>query len=639
MKRRPTLNSALPNQKSNSKKIKIEARTYYPVDTPVAYNAAKQVTSYYGDDHWDLSSMSTDGTSAITLHSFASHGTATLSPLSLSIREQHKALMWCHIDAEEYRAPLTLRAANLALTFWSRKAEHYEVDLFTFLSNPQWLATESKDTNLTYLQLTNSLLLTFWRNREKLGVQANIPLQKLKDVLSKEIQTRPEHRQTPLIPSRVYCHILTGLIDRMQLIESELDLLLDAYNKVRNISGTEPGFQSSSRRKKANSSIENFLISLGYDPKDNSTIRSFINTRISLHQVALMLVVAAFSGMRNGEVAILPLENLLTEFEQHGATHYEIQGYTHKLNNGVKRPASWITSHQGVRAIRLAQRIARTIQQDHGKQLKAGQQALLFSTIGGPSARRKGYSLDAYRNKLREIVCPLVVQADIDELELLEMSNSWERNDIQVGQRWPLTFHQLRRSLAVYAHRSGMVSLPGLKSQLQHITDEMALYYSDGFSRAVNLVFDSQHFSHEWNAAKSESSYYAYALSVLFNEDDLLGRGSQHMANVICSRSHEDTLRLFQENKIAYRETPLGGCVSTEPCKIEPMEPIPYQCLEANCINQVVFSKRLDHIIQFQKSAVAALEQNEHGSVEHRLEARHLEILLTARDRLKKGVK
>ncbi len=51
------------------------------------------------------------------------------------------------------------------------------------------------------------------------------------------------------------------------------------------------------------------------------------------------------------------------------------------------------------------------------------------------------------------------------------------REGIEVGKPWPLTFHQYRRSLSVYAHRSGMVSLPALNGQLQHITDEMRAYF------------------------------------------------------------------------------------------------------------------------------------------------------------------
>ncbi|RZF26550.1 hypothetical protein EVC45_27100 [Paraburkholderia sp. UYCP14C] len=137
--------------------------------------------------------------------------------------------------------------------------------------------------------------------------------------------------------------------------------------------------------------------------------------------------------------------------------------------------------------------------------------------------------------------------------------------------------------------------------------------------------------------AKAESSYFAYAFGVLFSDEDLLGRGAQRMASTVELRSRRDTLRLFEENKLAYRETPLGGCVSTEACKTDPLEPIPYHCLETNCVSQVIFGKRLEHVIKFQEVAVATLERDEAGSVEHRLEARHLEVLLKANERLRKG--
>ena len=348
---------------------------------------------------------------------------------------------------------------------------------------------------------------------------------------------------------------------------------------------------------------------------------------------------AAYTGMRVGEVAILPLEDVLVEFEHMGATHYELQGSTHKLNKGVKRPTTWITSHQGACAVLLAQRIARVIQQEYGKPPKAGQQALLFPSTGNPYRSMSDEPFQRSLTTLRGVLCPVIEQSDIDELDNLEPARGWARDDIAVGKRWPLAFHQLRRSLAVYAHRSGMVSLPALKAQLQHITQEMSAYYADGFSRAVNLVFDAKHFSHEWKAAKAESSYFAYALGVLFSEENLLGQGAQRMANTVESRSRRDTLSLFEENKLAYRETPLGGCVSTEACKTDPLEPIPYHCLETNCVNLVVFGKRLDHVIKFQEVAVATLERDDAGSVEHRLEARHLEVLLKVSERLKNGAR
>lgn len=343
--------------------------------------------------------------------------------------------------------------------------------------------------------------------------------------------------------------------------------------------------------------------------------------------------------MRVGEVSNLPLDDVLVEFDHMGAKHYELHGSTHKLNKGVKRSTTWITSSQGARAVRLAQRIARGVQKQYKAPAKKGQHTLLYPSPKDPFKALSKSTISLGLKIVRSYICPVIKPSDLEELDRLELARGWARDDIVVGERWPLAFHQLRRSLAVYAHRSGMVSLPALKAQLQHITQEMASYYSDGFSRAVNLVFDKTHFSHEWKAAKAESSYFTYAFGVLFSDEDLLGQGAQRMANTIESRNRQDTLRLFEENKLAYRETPLGGCVSTEDCKTDPLEPIPYDCLESNCVNLVVFGKRLEHVIKHQEVAVATLASDEAGSVEHRLEASHLKVLLKARERLQKGVR
>lgn len=609
---------------------------------PVSYDTVGDVASRFGDLFWDFSSMSTDGTSAKTLRFY--NADTTLAPgLNHRIREQHKALMWLHMDAGKTRAFSTLLITNLALAAWCKKAADRGVDLYTLLTNPEWVTEGSRDLNKLYVELTSPSLKTLWRHRQQLGAPADFQLQKLQDALNKESMSRPESQQTPLVPSRVYCAILAALGDRMSLIETELDALLDAYARAREASRDAPesfkGRQRRTFRARALANTVERMKGLGYEPVRGVALDQFIAGRLGEHQVALMLVVAAYTGMRVGEVSILPLEAVLVEFEHMGSTHYELHGYTHKLHKGVKRPSTWITSHQGGRAVRLALRIARVVEQQHGEPPKAGQRALLFPAQANPYKSIADESFQRNLTSLRGVLCPVIEQSDIEELDRLELARGWARDDIVVGKRWPLAFHQLRRSLAVYAHRSGMVSLPALKAQLQHITQEMTAYYADGFSRAVNLVFDKKHFSHEWQAAKAESSYFAYAFGVLFSDEDLLGRGAQRMASTVESRSRQDTLRLFEENKLAYRETPLGGCVSTEACKTDPLEPIPYDCLETNCVNLVVFGKRLDHVIKFQEMAVATLDRDEAGSVEHRLEARHLEVLLKARELLQKGAR
>ena len=615
--------------------------SYFPADTVVSRDAENAPASRYGDASWDFSSMSTDGTKALTLHFHPIVG-ASDAGLAARIREQHKALIWLYIDAGKVRAPGSLQMANYALAAWCKSATERGVDLFTLLTTPVWVAEDAASMNTTYVNATRGLVTTLWRHREALGVDADVRLQSIKQTLSDTAKDRPETRQTPLIPARVYCAILGGLIERMGLIERELDTLLDAYRRSVAASRDAPAGASKMQRKtfraKALADVVEAMKALGYDPTSSESLDKFIVGCLLDHQAALMFTVVAFSGMRRSEVSILPLERCLSDFEHLGATHYELHGFTHKLNNGQKAPTSWITSHQGARAVRLAERIARAILAETCVAPKAGQQALLFPSTEDPCRSKASRTFDTGLARLRENVCPLVEPSDIEELDRLELARDWQRDDIEVGERWPLAFHQLRRSLAVYAHRSGMVTLPALKAQLQHITQEMTSYYADGFSRARNLVFDKNHFSHEWNAAKAESSYFGYTLGLLFSDEDFLGGVTeQRMSGVVESRSREDTLRLFEQNKLAYRETVLGGCVSTEECKSQPLEPIPYDCLETNCPNMVVFSKRLQAVMRSQQAVVATLERTERGSVEHRLEGRHLEVLLKAQTRLEGG--
>lgn len=616
--------------------------SFFPAEMPVSYDTVGGVASRFGDLSWNLSSMSTDGTTGKTLHFYKADTESGLG-LRWFIREQQKALMWLYMDAGKTRAWNTLYNTNFALSALCEKAADKGVDLYTLLTNPEWVAEGAQDTNTQYLGLTSAAITTLWRHRHQLGAPADLQLQKLREVLNNEARSRPETKQTPLIPSRVYCAILAALGARLSLIENELETLLDAYVEDRAASRSAPENLSKKLRLifrgVALADVVERMKALGHDPSSKASLHSFIASRLLEHQMALMLVVAAYTGMRVGEVSILPLEDVLIEFEHMGSKHWELHGTTHKLHKGVKRPTTWITSHQGARAVQLAQRIARVIQQEYGKPPKAGQQALLFPSTANPYMSIAQATVRRRINSLRAVLCPVIEQSDIEELDRLELARGWARDDIVVGKHWPLAFHQLRRSLAVYAHRSGMVSLPALKAQLQHITQEMTAYYADGFSRAVNLVFDKKHFSHEWQAAKAESSYFAYAFGVLFSDEEMLGQGAQRMANTVESRSRQDTLRLFEENKLAYRETPLGGCVSTEACKTDPLEPIPYDCLETNCVNLVVMGKRLNHLIRFQEVTVATLARDEAGSVEHRLESRNLEALLKASERLKKGAR
>lgn len=618
-----------------------EHKFYFEPSTVVTLTVDGRPLSFYGDESWDLRSMGTDsGETPCQVYFFeaqssSSQGMPHGASLAALIREQQKALLWLHMDAGRQRAQKTILRSNLALSQLARGAYRRRVSLFELFCDPHMLGEESAELNEGYATYARALVKSLWVHREFLKVGVEVRLSELRAAIANPDRGVDGNKnQTPLIPSRIYCAILSYLIGSLDEVEERLEIYLSAYRQERGVTKSLPTGVSTHQirwqRECQLAELGTAMRALGWS---GGSLREYIAGRISRYQLTLLNVVLAFTGMRVGEALMLPLLGILDSVKGQRGLHYVINGFSCKLNGGRKKPASWVTSREGYRAINLARRIAITILEvQKGGDPASDRHALLFCTTENPY--RMQHVTNVYkrlRDELVPIMCPAILQTDIDELNALQLERSWMRDGIEVGEPWPLTFHQYRRSLSVYAHRSGMVSLPALKRQLQHITDEMRAYYSDGFCRAVNLVFDEDHFSHEWRAAQAENSYFAYTLGILFSDEDFLGKGANRIARAVSNRSPSETLKLFREGKLAYKENVLGGCVSTDECKAQPLEPIGLECLEKDCVNLVLSPKRLQLVIQSQEVVVATLERDDRGSVEHRLELRRLQVLLGAR--------
>ncbi|MCR5881864.1 hypothetical protein LRS03_02920 [Rhizobacter sp. J219] len=477
-----------PNLQTASSREIVPTPRYFDADLVVSRNATGDIRSRYGDPIWDLSSSSADGTTRAVLIFFSIDCSAE-HDLALVIREQQKALMWLYKSRGPLRSLGTLLHANHALSILSEKAFERRITLFALLIDPERMSTEMESLNTTYLSVSKALIESLWRYGKELGLEVQIPLSKLKGQIASQRRSRSQNKQTPIIPSRVYCSILGRLISYLDEIERELPELLDAQRQCvaayRALKSEGVMRKRVAYRAKMLAPVVASMKRLGYDPSCRGALDAFVVSQLALFQAALMHTIAAFSGMRVGEVSLLPLFGVEETFQDRGAVHYEIKGYTQKLEHGRKRPTSWITNREGHRAVLLAQRIASTNFELLGTPPVEGQEALLFATPKSAFRKKGSPKILKFQRRLIEMVCPVVTQVDIDELNELELSRGWQHEGIEVGKRWPLTFHQLRRSLSVYAHRSGMVSLPALKAQLQHITDEMRAYYADGYSRAV----------------------------------------------------------------------------------------------------------------------------------------------------------
>jgi integrase len=627
------------------------SQPYFDPTTVITRSATDEIVSRYSDVCWDYRAHSMDGSTAQTLHFWRVSQVATLdtSPaLSERIYEQHKALFWAFIDYGDTKSFGTLNSYNFTAQALCTAAYETGVDLFTLLTDVERIGEICEDMRVSDLAATSALVRTLWRHRKRLlGGDAQMQRDTLIEKIRAAQARLPETKQTPLIPSRVYCSILAGLLEGLDSIERNLDVLLNALRNCREatIDISEKLPQASrqeiaTQRRKVLAQTKEEMSHLGWEAARGKTLISFIQGKIYTYQSHLMHALVAFTGMRVGEAKILPLNNVLETFKHRGQVHHLAKGYTYKLNGGEKKATEWITNDQGHRAIKLAIRIGEAVLSVHKTKPQKGQEALLFPSTSHPFRMMASAAFLAGQKYLIKTICPVITADDLSELNELELERGWDRDGIEIGKRWPLAMHQLRRSLSVYAHRSGMVSLPALKAQLQHITDEMRAYYADGWSRAVNLVFDKNHFSQEWNAAKIESTYFGMtgALKLAFDDgENLLGTGAQRMEQILLERSRHQTLALIKNGIIAYRETVLGGCISTEECKAMPLMPINFECVESNCVNLVVQSKRLDLVIRSQEGVVAQLERDEKGSVAQRLETEHLKRMLVGRDRLRDG--
>lgn len=176
----------------------------------------------------------------------------------------------------------------------------------------------------------------------------------------------------------------------------------------------------------------------------------------------------------------------------------------------------------------------------------------------------------------------LTIEAeDLDELRVFDAFRAWDDDpNFAVGKVWPLSSHQFRRSVAVYASRSGMVSLPTLKTQFKHLSAVMTALYSENSSYAQNFLIDENGNPLEnGSILMSFRDAIAFNTSVRFHEQVIqsekqlsgaIGTDIQRAINTNTLpkilQSREETQLAIKQGKFSFKETPVGGCVSKSSC-------------------------------------------------------------------------
>ncbi len=473
-----------------------------------------------------------------------------------------------------------------------------------------------------------------------------------------------DYNQTPPIPTEILSEIIANLQKEVSdfLAVEEKFLAIARICSTNKFAGRKRGSRSaiSQRQGEAYDNdaddiatlVEKYSLDAYFNAKELELHVSQITRHLYEIYTVCKLLIHAFSGMRDEEVSTLPFDCRETSASS-GLEHYLIKGVTTKLAGGRLKVTRWVTSIEGHEAIACAAKISGLVYElELGPQFEEKLDDVgnflfvtpwrLFSATTSPDGTRKRFqptNFNPHRlQTMRRRILPTISTSDLAQLEEIDPYRDWSGEEAYaVGQVWPLTTHQFRRSLALYAHRSGLVSFPTLRRQLKHIRDAMAMYYAKGSSFADNFIGDDlEHFGREYRASKSQSEGISYWLNVIKTNEPTYGGHSQWLKNRFANgddvllSDRVATLKMFKRGELAYKETFLGGCTSTEECKSFGIDVMHLECL-SGCKNLVGNKNKLIKIISAQHLVVKVAPKD---SVEFRTEKKILNVLEEALDAL-----
>lgn len=594
--------------------------------------------SFYSDEIWDFTSYSASGR-RLVLYFFRWCGGSPTERQRKLVNEW-KFFLFCIIWLRS-GSPLSIGTINNysnQLKALTKYCSDRGIDsMREVLSNEDKLSSfNALDATVHKCELTVSIL----RHLFKLGKNItglNIPKNSSFSRLNSAIDHHNKYirQQHPPIPSKIFSELLKKL---QKEIEDFFSVSTSIFSLARECAldptygrGWKYETERADRLKIPRSAtfeealishnLKTYFIEKGLVPSTLGLTRA-----LSEVQTVCTLIIKAYSGMRDGECNLLKV-NCLNVVIENEKKHYIINGYVTKNNHGIPAPAKWVTNSQASIAIECAKSIAITIYENsqlpHAKinsddRFLFVSAAYLLSLVGeqdyintGKIYTPKRLYLSAYKS-LMERVTPIIDEDSIIEVEKIDPWREWRsKKEFAIGNFWPLTGHQLRRSLALYASRSGLVSLPSLRRQLQHLTEEMTRYYASGSTFAVNFIGDSKlHFGVEYQKSQSESQALSYLVNVLLSNDDLLGAhgawlnvdGEKNRRALVTNR--EQTLEKFKKGQLSYKETVLGGCTKAGACDKKALRWFP-ACLD--CSGYVGKLDKLDRVIYFQKSMLNSL--------------------------------
>jgi integrase len=390
---------------------------------------------------------------------------------------------------------------------------------------------------------------------------------KLRELLAKKNRTSFQH---PVIPWRIYKHLLISVSSR---VEAALAWLDDpAWTASIEFHSTEVRAYPSKSVKYMKRNFPEFVERVDCMP----VLFSELGAMQELARLGILL----FTGCRTNEVRSLEARVP----EQVDESTFLIYGRTTKSTEG---DTYWVTNTAGADAVRLALKVRKVI--IDGLRLKSDVDLPLMPCVGNfpnniRTPKGNGYK---YNRKARVhattvngvldrlgISLPTITKDDFDFLSELSRDCRLDLEKFPVGSEFPFSAHQFRRSLAYFVLRSVRIEVGAFKRQFKHLLIAMAQYYSSGvvsselhpdlalvalFSKEQLLEVDERLRHHLTNYSELQGSM---GTSIRRNIED----AKEDSLHEVIEFTRERMLKRVRQGEINYLETPLGACLSADPC-------------------------------------------------------------------------
>ncbi len=601
--------------------------------------------SYYHDNVWDYSVYKSAGSKATIYWDSWKKGDD--DALNIKVLDQIKWMLFLY---SFYSKNSTLSISTIIdksqdLKKLASLAVENSVDVYSFFSDEKSLGIliSNSKKHMKAIGALSHVLSSVSLLEKKYTNIPNSPENILNTIthIAKKYSSRYKEQYAPL-PSRLYLSLINQVVDYLNTYNIICDDLYDNVGYcVNNFGyGLEKGTQKNYRKKHNVNKWKPYspsLIKL-LKPETVNFLRKYdystyqdLGKIFRTLQANSKILIHAFSGMRDEEVNTLTFD-CFAKKRHNNKELYLISGYTTKFNGGIPKEVTWITASITSLAIEALKKYALFTYKlcDGYADNKSARDYPLFTvpyflSITARNARRnitvknfKQWDFEYQRPAIRfsdglNYLNLDINNEDVIELESIEPHKDWRTDGkYTVGKQWPLCSHQLRRSLALYAQKSGIVSLPSLKDQLKHITNAMTEYYGSGNAQAKNIISNiDDGFSKEYRMAVTESQAVSYIKNVLLTDEQLFGGHGVIVNNRkfnIANEERNNTIKRFKNGEISYKETPLGGCTTLSPCSKKAMRSI-VGCLD--CKDSVIKISKLKNVILEQETLISNIKKTD----------------------------